>query len=346
MKKYTNIQFVWLALAFMPISTIAADYATMSKDELHQALISAVERNKADVVKELIQAGADINQNITYSKSQYDDYDTHHTCTLLEYAAQNDKIDVTKELLRAHSALDVIDQALIAAVKAGTSPVMVKELLQAKPKMDAFSKALNTMKKFFGAGYTIDVMDKALVIAATNGDISIMQELIAAGADVHYADEHGNTALIKFVGRSVHIRSEYTRNEAYIERCKEHRKEGLQVLLQAQAYVNHANKYGNTALIRAVESCNLEAVQILVQTPYININHANKDGNTALIRALQCVSTSYIAGDVNQYLACKNSQKIVELLLQHPDIDAHHANNKGTTAVQLIQALQKEARGY
>lgn len=325
------------------------DYTKMSANELNQALISAVKGHSSDDVQKLIQAGAHVDQEIEYYKtsgSGEGSIDYLVSVSILEFAVKKGYTDIVHELLHGKPENDILDRALIVAVTHSNLD-LIKELLQARPKIDALDKALNTIKKFFGLQTKVDVLDQALIVAAKNRSISIMQELVLAGADINYADEKGNTALIEFVGRSLHIPSSVSRNEVYIENLKQFRIDGLQYLLSISGInINHANNKGNTALISAVENSNFEAVQILLQASNIDINHVNHDGNTALIEALERVKTSYISGDVNQYNLCRNSQSIIEVLLKNPGIDVHHVNKKGDTAIKLLERLQKRMNGY
>ncbi len=336
-------------LSFAQIYSAPIDYTKMSANELNQALISAARRRSSSEVPSLIQAGADVNQKIEYYKtsgSGEGSMDYLVTVSILEFAAQEGYTDIVHELLQGKSENDILDRVLIVAV-IHSDLDLIKEILQARPKIDSLDKTFNTIKKIFGLQTKVDVLDQALIVAAQNRGISIMQELVFAGADINYADENGNTALIAFVGRSLHIPSSVSRNSDYIESCKQFRINGLQYLLSISGInINHANNHGNTAFMRAVENSNFEAVQILLQASNIDINHVNHDGNTALIEALQRVQTSYVSGDVNQYNLCKNSQSIVETLLKSPGIDVHHANKKGDTAIKLLDQLQKRMNGY
>ncbi|MDP3788563.1 MAG: ankyrin repeat domain-containing protein [Candidatus Chromulinivorax sp.] len=357
---------------------VGEDYSKLSVDQLNVILVPAVRNNYFDDVQKLIQAGADVNQKIKYyttSGSGEGCMDYLVTVSILEFAVENGCKDVVHELLRGKPENDILDRVLEIAAQKGYTDIVhellqrkpeidildrvlivavthsnldsIKEILQARPKIDSLDKTFNSIKKIFGLQTKVDVLDQALIVAAQNRGISIMQELVLAGADINYADKNGNTALIEFVGRSLHISSSASRNSDYIESCKQFRIHGLQYFLTISGInINHANNHGNTALMRAVENSNFEAVQILLQVSNIDINHVNHDGNTALIEALQRVQTSYVSGDVNQYNRCKNSQSIVEALLKSPGIDVHHANKKGDTAIKLLDRLQKRMNGY
>jgi len=346
MRKYF---YVFLLLGCAQINSTVEDYSKMSVDQLNQALILAVRHCSSSEVLSLIQAGADVNQKIEYYKtsgSGEGSMDYLATASILEFAVEKGYTNIVDALLQRKPENDILDRVLIVAVTHSNLD-LIKKLLQARPKIDSLDKTLNTIKNFFGLQTKVDVLDQALIVAAQNRSISIIEELVLAGADINYADKNGDTALIKFVGRSLHIPSSLSRNSDYIESLKQFRINGLQYLLSISGInINHANNHGNTALIKAVQNSNFEAVQVLLQASSIYINHVNHGGNTALIEALQCVQTSYISGDVNQYDRCVNSQSIVEILLKSPGIDVHHANKKGDTAIKLLDRLQKSMHRY
>jgi ankyrin repeat protein len=187
---------------------------------------------------------------------------------------------------------------------------VVRELLQAKPKVGAINRALLSAAKNF-PGTT--------------------KELIRAGANVNYTDDFGNTALITVIECSLNREAQKKNRGEMI----------MQALLEAKANVNHGNNRGDTALIRAIQEHDFDAVQILLKTPQININHANNDGDTALIAALKYVQYMYVSGSNGQYNNCLDSQKILEKLLQTPGIDFHHANKNGDTAIKLLKKIDE-----
>jgi ankyrin repeat protein len=306
---------VLIMFGFAQVSSRAEDYSKMSANELNEALIKAVKKGSSEEVQKLVQAGANVNQEIHYILTQGDcDWDA--TCTILEYAARNGYVAIVKEL-RKKAKNDDIDKALILAASEGHTEV-VKELVQAK--------------------VTVDTLNRALLAAAGECHVNIIKELIKAGAQVNHPDERGDTALIKVIQYPFYTETYYK------HRYKKHRAEAIQALLKAKANVNHANKIGNTALILAIGNHDIDAVQIFLQTPGIKINHANSDGNTALIRAIQCIQYSYIDGNKEEYNACVDSQSILEILLQTPGINLHHVNKNGDTAITLCQKKEEEMK--
>jgi ankyrin repeat protein len=317
---------VLVMLDFAQVSGTAADYSKMSAKELNEALIISVKEGSYDEVQNLVRAGANGNQKITYTKSNYDDYDSNITCTLLEYAAKHGYVDIVKELI-VKAKNDDINTALILAAKEGHANV-VRELVQAKPKVDAINTAFISSARNF-PGITTNPSSGRLDRTALKDYLNVIKELIKAGANVNHTDEFGNTALIEIIECSL-----------YTEAQKKNRGEVIQALLKAKANVNHANKISDTALIRAIQKHDFDAVQILLKVPRIKTNHANNDGNTALIVALQCLQYTYVTGDEEQYNNCVNSQKILEKLLQTPGINPHHVNKNGDTAINLLEKVK------
>jgi ankyrin repeat protein len=336
-----NIRLLVLVmLGFAQISGTAEDYSKMSAEELNEALIIAVTKGSSDEVQKLIKAGADVNQKITYTKRNYDDYDDHITYAYLEYAAKCGCVDIVKELIRADAKNLPINTALILAAEEGHTNV-VKELVQAKPTVDAINTALISAVGEF-PGITTSPTTGFRYSTALKDYLNVIKELIKAGAHVNHTDQRGNTALIKVIESSL-----------YTQEQEKNRLEVIQVLLKAKANVNHANKNGRTALMEAVREHHLNIVQSLLQVPEMTtgsyfgfgtkpINYADNDGNTALILAVKHVCYSYI--DNQGYKICVDSQKIVEELLKTPGIDAHHVNNNGETAIKLLQELDEKLR--
>jgi len=277
------------------------------------ALIGAAGSGHVDVVKELIKAGADVNHR---DKGQ----------TALGVASCNGHANVVRELLKAGANVndvDVLGTALTRAAEEGHVDV-VRELIRAGADVN-----------YVDWEYTV------LIKAAMRGHADVVRELIKAGADVNRAGsrEHnhqmGNTALIE------------TANRGHSDVIKE--------LIKGGAHVNLTNKNGDTALMCAIKNHDFDVVKSLLQSPEFDtgiwqlikdvfsdsetksINFADKDGNTALILAIKYARFSYIKGNMREYNICKDSQNILNALLETPGVDFHHANKKGETAIKLLE---------
>lgn len=90
--------------------------------------------------------------------------------------------------------------------------------------------------------------------------------------------------------------------------------------LVGQVYVNVQDKYGRTALIKAIRNSHEEVVEFLLSMPGINVNSKDLRGITAIHEAV-------LHGNYN----------IVKLLLKAPGIDVNAQNSTGDTA--LIYAV-------
>lgn len=98
----------------------AKNYSNLLTNELGEALVTAV--------KKPIEAGANVNQEVTYTKQNYDDYDSHITCSVLEYASLCGCVNTVKMLPNATPNIDDINKALIIAAQEAEVDV-VRELI-------------------------------------------------------------------------------------------------------------------------------------------------------------------------------------------------------------------------
>ena len=125
--------------------------------------------------------------------------------------------------------------------------------------------------------------------------------MLGAGANVHHANQYGDTALISASWNDDH-------------------KEIVTALLGAGANVHHANQYGYTALIWASEKGHTEIVRALLEAGAgKTINHPNQYGCTALIWASQ------------------NGQEGIVRALLAMGAGVDHVTKKGNTALSLAR---------
>lgn len=146
---------------------------------------------------------------------------------------------------------------------------------------------------------------KDLLEAAESGDVSKCKSLIAANADVNYADTRtgcyklGNTALILAACRGhIDIAALLLQHgaktkidladecglSALICAAQYNHPKVLKLLLDNNASIEHPDKEGLTALLWAASEGHTKIAEILV-TKGANAGHANNDGETALIVA-------------------------------------------------------------
>jgi len=130
------------------------------------AMFRAVTEGHTPMVKMLLAAGADPNERSRRFRGRP-----------LHGAATRDRPDIAKLLLAAGARVDVRDHAdftplMCAAYRGSTATARV--LLPRTRPQDR---------------------NEALLLAAVEGDLSVVKLLVAAGADVTYRSELGNTAL-------------------------------------------------------------------------------------------------------------------------------------------------------
>ncbi len=182
-------------------------------------------------------------------------------------------------------------------------------------------------------------LNEALDKAIEEGYSDVVEELIKGGADINYVNENKNTPLIQAI-QYARATAEFSQQAQ--ERVKsrwQERRRIIQSLIRAGSDVNHVNKYGRTPLMEAIVRHDLNTVQNLLRNSEKSINYPDKDGNTALMLAIQNARFSYINNQ--EYKICINSQNIIKELLETPEIDPHHVNKKGETAITLLEKLYR-----
>ncbi|MCH9611759.1 MAG: hypothetical protein S4CHLAM102_02330 [Chlamydiia bacterium] len=257
-------------------------------------------------------------------------------------AVKENRIDRVQELLEAgadvHTPIpytwtagdcdwEIESSALIYAVR-GNRPDMVKALL-------AKDKALSS----------------ALDEAISEGYSAVVNVLISEGADINYVNADKDTPLLQAIG-CARATAEFSRQAQAQARSRwSQRREIIQSLLKAGADINHVNKYGRTALMIAIKEHDLYTVQQLIElfkkdrtahsgreTTMINL--ADQDGNTALMYAIKNVRTSYTNDP--EYKICLSTQTILASFLDVPELDFHHVNKNGETAITLLEDLNRQ----
>ena len=159
------------------------------------ALLQAVKANDINVVKNLIDIGADVNAK---------DSDGN---TALNFASFKGHIEIVKELLAKKVDVNTKNEALYISSSEGHIEI-VKELLargvDVNTKNDALRSAsfkghIDIVKELLAKGADVNEKDNygntALICASAKGHIDIVKELLARGADVNAKNNEGYTAL-------------------------------------------------------------------------------------------------------------------------------------------------------
>lgn len=108
-------------------------------------------------------------------------------------------------------------------------------------------------------------LSSQLIAAEKKGNLGLVNQLIAAGADLNYRNKYGSTALMLAARRHAKI---------------------AQALINAGADLNLQNRYGYTALIAAAVYGQLESSQALIHAG-ADVNIQDEQGYTAMVGALQ-----------------------------------------------------------
>jgi ankyrin repeat protein len=179
--------------------------------------------------------------------------------------------------------------ALIYAARYGHRKTL-KALLNF-PMINEEDFDINTVEKEDG--------NSALLEAADNGHLKIVQDLIEANADIDITNKKENTSLICAV------------KMGYLEI--------VQALIDNEADINLTNNKGNTALMYAVKMGYLNIVQALIHAK-AEIDSVNKDGYTPLLEAVKqnntAITTILISAGADVYAIDKNGKSAIVLALE------------------------------
>jgi len=169
------------------------------------AFLMAIEAGNASKVRELSQAGIDVNQPRGDLKE-----------TPLILAVHSGHPEVVSVLIEAGcdlEARDGVEKTALRAAVEGESVEIAKALIEAGANVNAPSERMGPMlwsaitsvraarmvQLLVQAGIDINEQDQggwtALMLAASDGDVDAARALIEAGADVNLRNKNGDTAL-------------------------------------------------------------------------------------------------------------------------------------------------------
>ena len=227
-------------------------------------LLFAVRDGNTDMVRLLLDHGADINQS-----------SGNHTSPLI-IALLNGQVGLATELLAKgadpNAADDYHRAALFAAIdlrnfnhdKYGDLPTdgrdplpLIQELLKkgSDPNLRTETVPVHGLMQFDGSWVNFDGQTP-FIRAALSGDIEVMKLLLAHGADPNIATRQGSTALMAASGINWIPGQTYSHSEAdYVE--------AVNLCLARGANVNAANSLGLTAMHGAANRGWVSIIQIL-----------------------------------------------------------------------------------
>ena len=237
-------------------------------------LMHAAWKGYHQCVKELLAAGADVNK-------VDDDGDTP-----LMWAAVAGQNECLLELIKSGADINIKNND-------GKTAITHHQALRYPSCMIEIIKAGGDVNSMAGRGRTL------VGFAAVRGDSSFLQQLLELGADVNLAAENGYTPLLHSsitchtdcldlllaAGADVNVTDKRRNTALVILSGLRDSEAGVKSLIEAGAHVNHANVYGDTALIDAAMVGNVTNIRYLLKKN-VQINIQNANGKNALQKHL------------------------------------------------------------
>jgi ankyrin repeat protein len=215
-------------------------------------LMHACKNEDFEMVKILIEAGADVN-----AKSNMDK-------TPLMYAASRGKYNIVELLLEKGADVKAVDKetgqsaVYFARFRKHTkvADLLEQHLAETKPPLPSPKPAVGKRSE----------LNAQLLRAASEGKVSVIEELLAKGANVNTSRADGSTPLMLALY------------------CN--RKDAAQLLIEKGADVNARDNVDWTPLLNALDS-NLTELAVALIKKGADINAQSKDGKTPLLLARQ-----------------------------------------------------------
>ncbi len=294
----------------------------INKERKTAALMTASKKGHLEVVKLLVEAGADVD---AFDMNSYKTRETGWTP--LMYAAHNYRLDVIDYFLEIGVDVDQPDFV-------GATPLMTVSYFKVKDVNKTFELIDYLISHGADVNATSNNGSTALMAAANNGRLKVVKKLVEEGADVNArSSAYGDTALYRAVEKD------------YWEIVK--------FLIEEGADFDSGTDWKVTPLMYAAAAGSLESLKILLKNG-ADVNLKDDEGLTALMRAARTVPCKISAEpEENETELQKklreekvknreDSIKILKLLLSVKGIKVNAKDKSGKTA--LDHADDEEVR--
>jgi ankyrin repeat protein len=318
----TRLAAVLAAVALAAAGLSAVSHALSQDralDEKDRALIAAAWGNRVEEARRLIAAGADVNRKDSSQQSAYLIATSEGYLELLQLTLANGA-DV-------HSTDSYNGTGLIRAADRGHVEI-VRELLKTPIRIDHVNRL----------GWTA-LLEAVILGNGGQRHTETVRLLVAAGANVNLADQHGVTPL-------AHARKRgFNAMAAILEQA------GGKVRL-SDGKIDARDALGRTALMRATYAGDVKEVRALLEAG-ADVNLRDSMQNNPFLYAgaegmLEIVKLTAKAGAdtriTNRYggtalipAAHHGHVEVVNYLLEHTNVDVNHVNRLGWTA--LLEAI-------
>lgn len=273
---------VLLTGSFYPTNVSAQ--SPMEEAELNSRIFNSIRDGNLSGVIDGVKRGANINAGDNLGR------------TFLMWAVIFSRSDIVQWLVRNGADINLVDgsgmNALVYADQQARISTSNRE--EAEAIFRFLHAATHRVEE------SVEQINKALLDAASKGDLRGVHAALERGANINFYDERGSNAMIRAAaGDHPHIIDYLIKN--------------------SRSDPNPKDEFGNNLLMIATKNGNIRTVRYLLDEKGGNLNAVNKFGNTALIIAAE-----------------SGHDNIVEMLITRgAKLDT--ANNRGETALTVAR---------
>lgn len=237
--------------------------------------------------------------------------------------------------------------------------------------LDLVSLTKTIVFVFFITPQFLNANTTPLVMAATNGDYDLVQQLLnQEDTDVNEQGDVGNTALIGASSNGhlsivkllleqndidVNIKNNNGKNALIATVLQGHNDIISTLVNNNKTNVNAGDFFGNTALHYAIFESNVEVTKLILDNPQMDVNIQNDRGVTPLIAAASDKTTTSVLqllievpaidfelrdiASIDALLSACLARNIEAVRLLLPKVDVNAIDDQGKTALIHLSAL-------